>query len=390
MITAATPACVEAQLVDPPIEAFPEWVLGPEPIVVIGDDNEDERYLLGELSHAFFLHDGRIVIGDRTDMSIRIYSRDGEFEAQVGRKGEGPGEFQQHLAMGRTHDGGFWVFDSGLGRVTIYDIAGAVVETRLANVNSIHIENPRLAGFPYATGLLRSGEFIFHTMNNFREQETATHLAVVRDTVAVWSVAPSSDKPELLATYAGYEALVFDLDCSSGGTGIPNSTRTIPFVQNGILFVASTEWPGVIPVLGSTTLPQGIQLRYDPVRTSDERIEIWSRRRELDRSNPSCGTYESPYYEHFPAFIELYETADRNLWLWMQTGSSDNEISFFGFTLDGEPVARIKRSPGEVLPTGRETLPSPKDIFDGQILFLRRGSFNEPRIEVWPLVEAFR
>ena len=70
-----------------------EWHLSPEPVVDIGGGDVEENQLF-RVAGALRLSDGRIVVGNGGTHELRFYTGDGAFVRSVGRRSDGPGEFQ--------------------------------------------------------------------------------------------------------------------------------------------------------------------------------------------------------------------------------------------------------------------------------------------------------
>jgi hypothetical protein len=71
------------------------WTVSPEPTVVIGQLEGDERYLLDQVAGARRLPDGRIAVLDVGSRRVRIYDSTGMHLADLGGDGDGPSEFRQ-------------------------------------------------------------------------------------------------------------------------------------------------------------------------------------------------------------------------------------------------------------------------------------------------------
>lgn len=72
--------------------------LAPAPDLVIGD-RDGERYELHRVRGAARLSDGRIVVMDGSTNQLRFFDSTGTFIKQVGRSGDGPGEFREVGSM---------------------------------------------------------------------------------------------------------------------------------------------------------------------------------------------------------------------------------------------------------------------------------------------------
>ena len=70
----------------------------------------------------FFVVDGQVPI-------IRRYSADGEFMGNLGRRGQGPGEYTYIVALSSLNDGRTGVVDASNARVTHFDGEGEVAHT---------------------------------------------------------------------------------------------------------------------------------------------------------------------------------------------------------------------------------------------------------------------
>ncbi len=82
-----------------------------------------------QLSGGIFLGPGQIVLGDaRAPQLFLIDTESGEVQP-VGRRGEGPGEFQRIRGPRRAPAGGFFVDDFMIARVTLFAADGSLLHT---------------------------------------------------------------------------------------------------------------------------------------------------------------------------------------------------------------------------------------------------------------------
>lgn len=59
-----------------------------------------------------------------TENAVRSYRMDGVLETNIGREGEGPGDFQMPVRAG-FHGDGLWVWDVALGRLSVFNADGS-------------------------------------------------------------------------------------------------------------------------------------------------------------------------------------------------------------------------------------------------------------------------
>ncbi len=69
----------------------------------------------------------RIFVVDSGDHKVRVYDAEGKSLFQMGRKGQGPGEFQQPSSVGFLADGRVLVGDSSNRRVHLFDEGGGFI-----------------------------------------------------------------------------------------------------------------------------------------------------------------------------------------------------------------------------------------------------------------------
>ncbi|HEX6367684.1 MAG TPA: 6-bladed beta-propeller [Longimicrobium sp.] len=67
---------------------------------------------------------GGYIVADRREAQVRLYSASGSLDAQFGRRGQGPGEFERVVAAVRLASNEILAADMS-GRVTFFDSAGA-------------------------------------------------------------------------------------------------------------------------------------------------------------------------------------------------------------------------------------------------------------------------
>lgn len=75
---------------------------------------------------------GELLVTEPMESQIRIYSTSGDLLDNVGRRGEGPGEFAMPMFAHRTLDGGLVVADPALARLTFFGPSGDAAELDVA------------------------------------------------------------------------------------------------------------------------------------------------------------------------------------------------------------------------------------------------------------------
>ncbi len=102
------------------------WTVAPRPNLRIGVVDGDPRYQFDRVLLAARATDGRIVVADGGSQEIRVFDPDGGHLVSMGGEGDGPGEFRSMndaVLIGDT----IGVFDGALGRVSHFDLSGALL-----------------------------------------------------------------------------------------------------------------------------------------------------------------------------------------------------------------------------------------------------------------------
>jgi hypothetical protein len=102
------------------------WIIESTPILQIGAIEGDSAYLFGQIWDAARLKDGRIVVSDGRSLGIRIYDKNGRFQAGFGGRGDGPAEFGGRAWVTFAPPDTLIVWDSGHERLSRFDLTGSL------------------------------------------------------------------------------------------------------------------------------------------------------------------------------------------------------------------------------------------------------------------------
>jgi len=97
--------------------------------VQIGKLDGQEEYLFVYISDVAVNGKGDIYIADRQLNEVRKFDREGRYLLTIGRKGQGPGEFQSIRTLSLNKQNDLFVFDNMLGRISIFSERGEHKET---------------------------------------------------------------------------------------------------------------------------------------------------------------------------------------------------------------------------------------------------------------------
>jgi len=120
-----TPATGETELAE--WEAVPELHLGGE---------EEGPLSFSDIRSLAVDAEGRIYLLEAKEQEVRVFGPDGMLLRTIGRKGQGPGEFEQANGVALTPDGAVWVYSPATRRLLQFTGAGEFIRTHLPPANS--------------------------------------------------------------------------------------------------------------------------------------------------------------------------------------------------------------------------------------------------------------
>lgn len=105
----------------------PTWVIEEE--LRIGSLDEEGPSSFGQVKGLAVTEDGRIAVLDAQARELRVFGSDGRHLATFGRKGAGPGEFEEAFGLMLSPEGQLWVPDHRNARMSVFDPAAGFVRS---------------------------------------------------------------------------------------------------------------------------------------------------------------------------------------------------------------------------------------------------------------------
>ena len=134
---------------------FPDRTVAFEEESVIKSEDEEGNILLYRPGWYLVNHRGFVYICDLQDLIIKVFDPDGHMIRTIGRKGDGPGEFQNIGEMALLPDGRLLVLDWEAHRVSLFDIEGRFINSHkflnwsydiFLTTNSFYVRDERIFG----------------------------------------------------------------------------------------------------------------------------------------------------------------------------------------------------------------------------------------------------
>jgi 6-bladed beta-propeller protein len=351
--------------------AAQEWTLASHPDFEVGGASDDPRYALSVVVGGTRLGDGTVVVADRLSYGLKMFSSAGEFVRAVGRKGEGPEEYERIRGIGRCAAGRIVAYDLNWDEVR-YDEALDFVGTRAAEIEE-------LGTTPYQSTCNEAGFVLASGWGDLRGQFARGYFQATAPVV----LAKDGD-----LVYDFGERLSSERVGSSSGDG-PGGSGPHPFGrQTSVALGLSRAYLGsaaeyLVEVYDLTgrrlpditwSGPDLSMTRDDLDALADGVVEAAapSRRPRLRRM------YEGlPLLEQFPAYDRLLTDRSNQLWVRYFSRPDATATKWIVFDEDGRLLANVS------LPL-RATL---LEAGDEYVLLSELDEFDLPTVRVYSLVK---
>jgi hypothetical protein len=330
--------------------------------VSIGVLEGEERYQFGSIRAFAVDAQGRIYVFDSHVPVLRLYSSSGEWIRDIGREGEGPGEYKQpDSGLAILPDGRVALRDPGNGRITIYSPEGDYLDFfRIAG--SFNTSQPMVAE--------TSGVLATHIVTNLGTSVFEWQAGIARyhrdgavDTVVT---------PDLGFKPAQISA---EKEGSSSINQVPFTPQQVDSYSPGGYFLVGINEDYSFSLLR----PEGvlrIARSYDPVRVDSEEASA-ARDAATDnfrRSYPGWKWNGPPIPDRKPAYQGLHTADDGRIWVHVPAPS-------YRYLTAAEQEAEEERLGRSIVPF-RE--PVRFDVFESTGEYLGRVSATDGFSARWP------
>ena len=352
------------------------WRIGPEPTVSIGVLEGDDPYMLGGVTDAVRLRDGRIVVVNGSTIEIRVFDSSGAYLDTWGGRGEGPGEFRDLLhiepwpgdsiAAWYGPRRGLSLFDSdgNFGRNIVLQIDGRDPNTRFVQPAAVTASGLILAGqHPH---ILDTVAVEIRDAEGRLRSSLGEHPGDERYIVNEGTDQATMYQPIFGATVA--QVPWDDLVVHS----LNNRYEIRAFAEDGTL-ARIVRWGDTAPAPTREEVEAYIEERVSwyPVNLSPSEIEEYQAERRRE--------YQSiPVAEHLPAFGSVIVDRVNHLW-----------VEEFKLPGDDRPGSVWTVFDDEGLLLGNAELPEDGiwiyEIGEDYVLLVTRDELHVEYVQLWPL-----
>ena len=260
----------------------PEWTDGAitvseMPIIVIGSASGVAAQELFQVSNAYRLSDGRVLVLNGPE--LRLFSATGEHERTIGRAGSGPGEFRGPRWAAQRGDT-LIVYDpfQDNGRVSYFTSAGDhLSDTRLTVTGMDH---------PSPNGMLPDGSYITERSEGSVDWTEAGYVSYTR---AVIRFPRDGSRVDTIAVTSGGEMFREEFRGGMAQWDVPFGRRALTAQHGGRVFVGDGQHFMVDAYDADGTHVSSIRSPAEVRSVGDAEVKQW-----ID------ATLDAPFYQSRP------------------------------------------------------------------------------------------
>lgn len=279
------------------------WRLSEEPVLVLGSAFGAEEYQWGSVAGTTRLSSGHVVVVDVLNREISWYDQEGRHVVTSGREGQGPEEFVGMMAPMRCAADSTFVWDSGLGRVTVFGPQGSYA--RDFRQSRVRPADPERAGWPLDRMTCNPDGVFAATSQRMADFSRTEGPLGVRVRV---EVAREGGGGRVIGSFRGDDRFVLQDQIFPQ----PLGRKTRVALGSDRLYVGTAE-TFEVRVFSLEGEPLGV-VRDDvpPVPITDEVVEAFVARYPEDRRGFWA---KLEYPDVLPAYSALLVDAGENLWI---------------------------------------------------------------------------
>ncbi len=281
---------------------YQEEVLIIEEELSIGDSEENEDYMFSDISHITVDSDGRIYILDRRESHVKLFDPNGKHIRTIGRKGQGPGEFNNPIFIYYPRDE-LLVMESD--RLSFFSPEGKLLRVIPTKTEFLSRARCDSQGNIITTSSVFDPENPYYVLKKFNSE-----ISLIKEIIRV----PMQRRPGIINPFS------------------PNLYMTVD-AEDNIIFAYSKDYE-VMVFNPDGDLIKKIIREYDPVEITDEEIE------EATRGAPPRIKFEFP--KSHPAYQRFVH--DEMGRLYVQSNEKGEGLNVYYhdvFNREGQYIVRV-------------------------------------------------
>lgn len=321
------------------------WFLEPRPMVEIGSVEGDEAYLFTRIVEASGLPGGDLLVADRATSDFRIFDSTGRFVRRFGRKGSGPGEFQELTWVGVDPAGYITAYDGILRRLSRFLSDGTLKQVT-------PVPSSPDASFGTVIGQFSDGSILMRSLVALPDADRPSQLStgLVRDSVGLFRISPDGSSRIPVGRFAGNQ-YVRAVGKVIAQDPAPFGLRTVIAAASNVYYLSTQEAYEIRSYRKEGGLDRIIRRQVPPQPVSASASAEWQRQRDGLLKRIGSGAPLPPQVTElanyrtlpdvFPSHGELMVDRAGNLWVgdYRPFPSQDTLTTWMVFNPEGEILA---------------------------------------------------
>ncbi len=297
------------------------------------------RLAARRVAGALKLDDGRILVANAGTGELRFFDASGTLLSSTGRKGSGPGEFQDILWIERLAADSVLVYDYRLRRISLFDSLGRFVRSF-----DLHFID-QIGGFPTLVAPFTDGSLLV-ALEQFFVGETQPGLR--RGTTLYVHCDREGALLDTLGLYPGVESYSIQEGDSWLSGGVPFGHVSQATVHGAGYYFGDSESYEIGHYGSDGTLRRSIRLTRTSLEVTPEDIELYTqqslaRARDERRRQIRERMFASmPWPEVMPAYDEFITDAEGNLWVAEYRRPGDEQPRWTVFDPNGSMLGVVE------------------------------------------------
>ena len=328
----------------------------------IGVADGAEEYMLGEIADIALGPDGSIFVLDRQVPVVRHYDARGQFIRNIGRRGDGPGEFRLVSGIAMTHDGRLLLWDTGNWRINVYSATGEVLPqlTTPSGTSGSSSATYSRALMVDSAGRIVTRKSIFNP-REIKNRPTVWVRFATNGSLIDTAFPPPSTKTEAVVSATSGPATI--------SQRVPFSPRRLVTMSPRGTFIAGfpDRYAFEIQQPGRPVVSVRRDVKAEPVSRAERSEAKRQIEEKMRQTNPTWSWNGPDIPDVKPFYDDLQVALDGRIWVAIIPEVSNRVGSISGSGSSGRPGAAPVSIQGPPAPAPRPAL---YDVFeaDGQYL----------------------
>jgi hypothetical protein len=296
-----------------PAQLRAPWLLDTTSAVDIGSQSADPNQEFSGFVFPVLLSDGRIVVANGGTSELRFFGPDGTWIKSIGRRGAGPGEFENLGWLDGGAGDTLRTYDWSLRRLSVFSAAGDFVRPVSLLIGG-EVSSPR------PLGILRDGRLVAQSQNAVTIESKP---GAGRDTVPLFALDLSRGVADSLGRYPGHEHLIHTGKGSVSAGSLPFGRNLHVLVHESEVYVGTSDGPEVLVLGFDGRVERVMRWTAAPVPVTPADIEAYTEAisqefgpgQEERREQFLLRLKQTPFPKLKPAYAGLLAGPQGSIWV---------------------------------------------------------------------------